>query len=107
MTSEKFNFKHYPYLVRTTELEVALTNYEGLIPIYLKPFCNYVQYERNLKELGIYEEVMEKYYEIRLQQLQSKDKEGFCENELMEWLNENIEFNTILNNSLKKRAKNG
>lgn len=105
MTSEKFDFKDYTHIVRNSELEEALTRYDGLIPIYLKPFCNYVEYERKLKESGKYEEIMKEYYEIRLQQIESKDKDKFCEEELMTWLKNNPKFNELLNNSLKKRVK--
>ena len=90
------NIKDYNKLKKTEELEEALTNHDGIIPILLKPFSNYLEYEENLKKKKIWDDVIEESYNIRLEQLKADDDDKFLQNELIRWLERNKEFEKLL-----------
>lgn len=102
---DKFNIKDYNRLQPTENLNNALLNHKGLLPILLKPFVNCKQYIENIKNNDLYEQINKEEYDIRLTFLATENKDYFRENQLIEWLEENPKFNELLNNSLKKKSK--
>lgn len=90
------NIKDYNKLKRTEELEEALTNHDGTIPILLKPFSNYLEYEENLKKKKLWDKVIEEFHKIRLEQLKADDDDKFLQDELKRWLEQNKEFEKLL-----------
>ena len=90
------NIKDYNKLKRTEELEEALTNHDGAIPILLKPFSDYLEYEENLKKKKLWDKVIEEFHKIRLEQLKADDDDKFLQDELKRWLEQNKEFEKLL-----------
>ena len=97
---DNFKFKDYKNLIRTDELTNALSTYEGVIPMFLKPFMNHDQYITNLKESNRYEEIRNEYINIRREFLQAQNKDEYRKIELEEWLELNPQFIGILNNAV-------
>lgn len=97
-----FDIKDYDKIVLTDKLEQSLNEYNGTIPILLKPFLDLKKYDENLKKNGSYDNVYEEYYAIRLSHLKAKDKDKFREKELISWLKENPNFDELLNDSISK-----
>ena len=84
----------------TEELVEALSSHNGVIPKALILFRDTDKYEENLKELGIYDEVMGEYYEIRVNRKKSNNKSEFDKKEFEDWLKDNNEFEDILRSSI-------
>lgn len=82
------------------ELFEYLTNYEGVLPKYLLFFINVLEYDENLKNKGLYDDVYKEYYTIRMNRLHAKDKDEFDDNELNVWLNENPKFIELINEDI-------
>ena len=92
----RFTLDDFANLKETPELIDYLNTYPGVLPILLRIFTNASVYEDNLKKLGIYDEVMAQYYEIRLAHKRVIDKHKFRIDELFTFIKNNPEAEEIL-----------
>lgn len=99
---DKFNFEDYRYLTPTEELVNALSSYEGVVPMFLKPFMDYHRYVEFLTQKGVYDKIQKENVAIRKDFLMAEDKLKYRRDELDYWLKDNPEFIDILNNAVKK-----
>ena len=84
-------------LLNTIDKELInyLEEYNGEIPILLKPFTNPKKHRQTLINEGTYEEVKQQYQDTRKKLLQAENKEEFRETQLTDWLRQNNEFLTL------------
>ena len=74
------------------ELSQELNQHIGIIPIYLIPFMNFLEYKKNLKKHKEYIGIMKEYHQIRNEYNNVKNKTKFREEQLTRWLQKNQKF---------------
>ena len=71
------------------ELLEALVTFEGVLPKYLLLLLDPVNLQRyydNLKDKGVYDSVIDGYYDVRVNRKRSSDREQFDTDEYVDWL---------------------
>lgn len=85
------------YEIKESEaLTHALNEYDGVVPILLLPFADFIVYSDNLEKLENYDDIAKEFREIRINLLNAKDKDKFREDQLRNWLKENKEFEEFI-----------
>lgn len=83
----------------TDELVKALVEYDGVLPLYLR-LCLVdnllLEYDENLRRKGLYDDVYDEYYTIRVNRKQSDDREQFDKDEYDAWLEDNPQFQDLI-----------
>lgn len=85
------------YEIKESEaLTYALNKYDGVVPILLLPYVNFIVYEEHLRSLDNHDEIMGEFGDVRLGLLGAEDKDKFREDQLRKWLKENKEFEEFI-----------
>ena len=85
------------YEIKESEaLTHALNEYDGVVPILLLPFADFIVYSDNLEKLENYDDIAKEFREIRINLLNANDKDKFREDQLRNWLKENKEFEEFI-----------
>ena len=90
----KFKGLNFKEIKKNQEL---LESHEGLLPILLSFYCNRINREEFLKEKKILSKVMEECSKRRIEFKKAKDKRKFMDEELLNFVKNNKEFEFVLN----------
>ena len=74
-----------------------LEEYTGLLPSFILLYINISNYNDNLREHGLYDEILKERINRRQKLRKAEDKSEIKLKELIKWINENPNYTNLIN----------